>query len=160
MIRREFLEKSAIAGTGLLLSANGFIPTANENKFNLPKMKLQWCNYKTTRPFTPDVDSNGTIWFGSYEHFFSLNTMTMKVEEHDATFLQGKPLSTSICQNNKIYILAQKSPYIFVYDPSQKKFSKHALPDSESNIWFGLRVVNDHRLYLYVRNRSKLLVWD
>jgi len=160
MVRREFIEKSAITGTGLLLSASGLISMSNGKKFDLPKMKLQWCNYTTTRPFQPDVDTHGVIWFGSAEHFFSINTKTMKVEEHDVTFLQGKPLSTSICHNNKIYILAQKSPHLFVYDSRRKVFSKHALPDPESNIWFGLRAANDHRLYLYVRNRSKLLVWD
>jgi streptogramin lyase len=160
MTRREFLEKSTITGAGLLLSVNNLISMSNENRLALPKMKLQWCNYKTTRPFQPDVDSKGNIWFGSAEHFFNLDTKTMKVEEHDAIFLQGKPLSTCICQNNKIYILAQKSSHIFVYDPSQKTFSKYALPDPESNIWFGLRVANDPRLYLYVRNKSKLLIWD
>ena len=49
---------------------------------------------------------------------------------------------------------------MFVYDSDKKKYSKHELPDPESNIWFGVRVPNDPRLYLFVRNRSKLLVWD
>lgn len=160
MIRREFFEKSVMAGTGMLLSTNGFISMATEKKLVLPQMKLQWCDYRTTRPFQPDLDTNGVMWFGSAEHFFSLDTKTMKVEEHSTAFLEGKPCSTTICQNNKIYILAQKSPYIFVYDPAKKQFSKYQLPDPESNIWFGLRVPNDPRLYLYVRNRSKLLIWD
>jgi hypothetical protein len=160
MIRREFLEKSAITGAAMLLSNHNFISMATEKNLVLPQMNLQWCNYKTTRPFQPDVDSNGNIWFGSAERFFNLDTKTMKVQEHETTFLQGKPLSTCICQNNSIYVLAQKSPSMFVYNSETKQYSKYPLPDPESNIWFGLRVVNDPRLYLYVRNRSKLLIWD
>lgn len=160
MIRREFLEKSAITGAAMLLSNHGFISMATEKNLALPQMNLQWCNYKTTRPFQPDVDSNGNIWFGSAERFFNLDTKTMKVQEHETTFLQGKPLSTCICQNNNIYVLAQKSPFMFVYNSEKKQYAKYPLPDPESNIWFGLRVVNDPRLYLYVRNRSKLLIWD
>ncbi len=160
MIRRDFIETSAIVGAGMLLPGTRVFSLSDAGSFRLPQMKLQWCDYKTTRPFQPDVDMNGVMWFGSSEHFFSLDTVTMKVVEHPTDFLQGKPFSSCLCQGNKVYVLAQKSPHMFVYDSDKKKYSKHELPDPESNIWFGVRVPNDPRLYLYVRNRSKLLVWD
>lgn len=160
MIRRKFLETTALAGAGLLIPKYRLFSTLNESKIRLPKMKLNWFDKKTTRPFTPDVDAGGTIWFGSAEHFFSLNTHSMEIEEHDTRYLEGKPFSTTICQNGKVYILAQKSPYLYTYHPDKKEYSKHVLPDSESNIWFGVRAGNEPRIYLYVRNRSKLLVWN
>lgn len=160
MIRRNFLEKSALASAGILLAGSSVFSKAKDRSLVLPQMKLQWGGYKTTRPFTPDVDSNGVIWFGSADHFFSLDTKTMAVEQQSTEFLEGKPFSTCICQHDKVYILAQKSPHLFVYDTTRKIFSKRELPDPESNIWFGVRVENDPRLYLYVRNRNKLVIWD
>jgi hypothetical protein len=160
MDRRWFLEKSALAGAGLLLGKHIVSAMPAQKKIVLPRMKLQWCGFKTTRPFMPDVDHNGILWCGSADHFFSLNTKSMNVEQHETAYLENNPFSTCLCQDDKVYILAQKSPHLYMYHSVKKEFSKFNLPDPESNIWFGVRVPNDPRLYLYVRNRGKLLVWD
>jgi hypothetical protein len=160
MDRRNFLEKSGLAGAGLVLGNQIVSAMTVPKKIVLPKMKLQWFGFKTTRPFMPDVDHNGILWCGSAHNFFSLNTKSMNVEQHETAYLGSNPFSTCLCQDDKVYILAQKSPHLYMYHSVKKEFSKFNLPDPESNIWFGVRVPDDPRLYMYVRNRGKLLVWD
>ena len=126
----------------------------------VPPMHFSWQGLKTTRPFAADYDDAGKVWFGSVERFFTYDPQTRAARMVDATALNGKPCSACLCQGDKVYILTQKSPDLHVYHRQEGNFTKHPLPDSESNIWYGVRVPGDPRLYLYVRNRSKLIVWD
>lgn len=160
MERRTFIRSGILAGVGASIGGSTLMSCGVTQSGRSPAMHLRWCGYNTTRPFTPDVDANGRIWFGSAEHFFHLDTQRMSVVEHETAFMEGHPLSTTICQNEKVYVLGQKSPDIYVYHPGNDVYRKHALPDPESNIWFGRRVDGDARIYLFVRNRGKLLVWD
>jgi hypothetical protein len=122
-------------------------------------MDLRWQRWMTTRPYAPDVDDKGDLWFGSAK-FFRYDPAAGTTEVLENSPLDGQPYSTCLCQGDKVYILAQKSPHLFIYHRDTRTYTTAALPDTESNIWFGARVPGDPRLYLYIRNRGKLLVWD
>ncbi len=158
MNRRTFLKTTGLAGAAatLPLFAAG---SAFGQRLYLPEMRFGWQRWMTTRPFGPDYDDDGKIWFGS-SRFFCYDPAAGTTEMLDNAPLGGKPYSTCLCQGDKVYALTQKSPELFVYHRQKKEYSRHALPDPESNIWFGVRAPGDPRLYLYVRNRNKLVVWD
>jgi len=158
MDRRTFLKTAGLVGAAASLPS-----FAGGSPFNvqlrLPEMRLGWQRWMTTRPFASDYDDAGKIWFGSSK-FFCYDPAAGTTEMLDNTPLGGKPYSTCLCQGDKVYALTQKSPELFVYHRQKKEYTRHALPDLESNIWYGVRVAGDPRLYLYVRNRNKLVVWD
>jgi hypothetical protein len=157
--RRSFLQK---AGLGSLALASGVGLSScysGPKGLVLPDMRLYWQKHKTKRPFSPDVDKKGRIWYGREELYRSdIHTNTTKRINSEA--MNGLPISTTLCSGDKVYMLAQKSPHLHIYDPQKDQFSTADLPDSESNIWFGNRIENDPRLYFYVRNRGHLTVWD
>jgi hypothetical protein len=124
----------------------------------IPTMHLYWQKWKTRRPLTPDIDEDGKLWFGC-EHFFCSDLEKNTTEKIDNSFMKGKILSSVLCQGDKVYIVGQKLPYIFVYNKDKKSFKKCLLPDAEANIWYGVRVPGDPRLYLYVRNLGNMIVW-
>jgi hypothetical protein len=159
MDRRLFLRS---AGALTLVSSLPRVTrafAAEGGRISLPRMTFAWQGLQTTRPFTPDVDPEGRIWFGSSK-FFCYDPGLGTTKMLDNTPLEGKPYSTCLCQGEKVYVLTQKSPLLYVYNQRTRAYATHQLPDAESNIWFGARVPGDPRLYLYVRNRSKLVVWD
>ena len=159
MDRRTFLKATSLLGAASLTP--GFVRAASFGKPDLllPAMKFGWQRWMTTRPFAPDHDERGRIWFGS-DKFFCYDPKTDITEMLENRPLDGKSYSTCLCQGDKVYILTQKSPDLFVYHQHKKEYVRHAFPDPESNIWFGARVPNDPRLFFYVRNRGKLVVWD
>lgn len=161
MKRREFIKYSGFLTTASLFSMMG-IPSV---KYSYPTsvkitgMKLYWQKWKTKRPYAPDIDNDGMLWYGRDSLFctdFEKNT----TEKIDTTYLEGKPISSVFCQDNKVYMVAQKSPFIFVYYKDRKVFDRFSLPEPESNIWYGVKIPNSHKLYLYARNLGKLIVWD
>jgi hypothetical protein len=161
MDRRTFLRNTGIAcGSTLLLPSALSLAGEAAGENIIPPMRFSWQGLKTTRPFAADCDTDGKIWFGSSERFFTYDPELRTTKMVDITPLGGKPCSASLCQGDKVYILTQKSPDLFAYHRSTGEFTTHPLPDPESNIWYGVRVPGDPRLYLYVRNRSKLVVWD
>jgi hypothetical protein len=159
MKRRTFLKTAGLTGLAALAPAFSRQQALAGGGLILPKMKLTWQGHQTTRPFQADIDTEGKIWFGS-SRFFCYDPETRTTKLLDNAPLEGKPFSTCLCQGDKVYALTQKSPFVYAYHRSTGKFTQHALPDPESNIWFGVRVPGDPRLYFYVRNRSKLVVWD
>ncbi len=161
MDRRTFLKSTGVACGAAMLSPFGLSPARGSSGSSIvPPMHFSWQRSMTTRPFAADYDEAGKIWFGSSEHFFTYDPDVRTTRVIDAAPLGGKPCSACLCQGDKVYILTQKSPDLFVYDRKAEDFTRHPLPDPESNIWYGIRVPGDSRLYLYVRNRSKLVVWD
>lgn len=159
MNRRIFIKTTGLAGIAAAVPPLKRIFLDAGSGIDLPAMRLSWQHWMTTRPYTPDYDINGRIWFGSVK-FFCYDPAARKSEMIDNTPMEGNSYSTCLCQGEKVYILTQKSPDLYVYHQDKKEYTKHRLPDEESNIWYGVRVPGDHRLYLYVRNRSKLIVWD
>jgi len=125
----------------------------------LPQMDMTWQNQMTLRPYAPDVDDSNQIWHG-HNDLFCTDAEKATTRKIDSTALNGLPLSTTLCCNGKVYILCQLSPDIYVYDPVSEQFTTEALPDSQSNIWFGKRLPGNPQLYLYVRNRGHLTIWD
>ena len=157
--RRGFLKTAGLAGAAVALGpVAGMIPSCGSG-MRLPAMRFSWQRWMTTRPFAPDADAQGKVWFGSSK-FFCYDPAAGSAQMLDNAPMGGKPYSTCLCQGEKVYILTQKSPLLYVYHQDRNEYSTLELPDPESNIWFGARVPGDPRLYLYVRNRSKLLVWD
>ncbi len=159
MNRRDFLAYCTAAGTYAAIKSVPFTQVAGARGVNLPDMQLHWQNLKTRRPWAPDYDDEGFLWFGR-DKFFRYNPRTFGSEEVDSSFLNGNEYSQCLCQGDKVYILTQKSPFIYIYNQLKHEYTKAPLPDSECNIWYGTRVPGDPRLYLYARNRSKLVVWD
>jgi hypothetical protein len=159
MDRRVFLKTTGLAAVAAGFPGLARLSPGGGTSLQVPKMELSWQRWMTTRPFAIDHDSRGKIWFGS-SRFFCYDPLTRTTEMLDNAPLEGKPYSTCLCQGDKIYVLTQKSPDLFVYHQGTKSYSKHRLPDEESNIWYGVRVPSDPRLYLYVRNLNKLVVWD
>ena len=159
MDRRMFLRATGVFGAASLIPGRmkGF--SLGPPGLTLPRMEFGWQHWMTTRPFAPDHDERGKIWFGS-DKFFCYDPKTGTTEMLDNGPLAGLPYSTCLCQGDKVYILTQKSPDLLVYHQQKKEYTRHAFPDPESNIWFGARVPGDPRLYFYVRNRGKLVVWD
>ena len=160
----DFARRRVLKTAGFAAAAVALAPGVVRRGFGgrmpgLPTMQFSWQRWKTTRPFAPDVDDRGSLWFGSSK-FFRYDPATRATEMVDSAPLGGKPYSTCLCQGEKVYILTQKSPLLYIYHRNTGEYSTEALPDSESNIWFGARVPGDPRLYLYVRNRGKLVVWD
>lgn len=163
LTRREFVKN------GLALTAAASLPGALLGSLNscarsnsdliLPEMQLSWQGLQVKRPWSPDFDPDGMMWFGR-EQLYRTNPEKMQTEEIDCSSLDGLPLSSILCQGDLVYILGQKTPYLNAWNRKRKAFVRFELPDSESNIWFGVRVPDDPRLYLYVRNRSHLVVWD
>jgi hypothetical protein len=159
MDRRAFLKAAGAVGVAVHLPMTAKEFVGEDERIRLPKMAFTWQKWQTTRPFTPDVDPEGKIWFGS-DKFFCYDPGLGTTQVLDNSPLEGKPYSTCLCQGEKVYALTQKSPTLYVYNQRTKRYVTHALPDPESNIWFGARVPGDPRLYLYVRNRGTLVVWD
>ena len=161
MKRREFIKYSGVLTSVSLISMLG-IPSCNFNQpknVGIPDMKLYWQKWKTKRPYAPDIDGDGLLWYGR-DSLFCSNLETNTTEKIDTTYLEGNPLSSVFCYGNKIYIAAQKSPFIYVYYKDTKDFKRFSLPEPESNIWYGVKVDNGQKLYLYARNLGKLIVWD
>ncbi len=161
MKRREFIKYSGLLTSASFISALG-IPSINYSgvsPIGITDMKLYWQHWKTKRPYAPDIDDDGLLWYGR-DSLFCSNLKTNTTEKIDTSYLEGKPLSSVFCKGNKVYIAAQKSEYIYVYYKDKKVFNRFLLPESESNIWYGVRIDNDPNLYLYARNLGKLIVWD
>lgn len=163
LTRREFVR------SGMALAAAATVPgalisglsscTAGPANLDLPKMELSWQGLPVKRPWAPDYDSDGNIWFGR-EHLYRTDPKTMQTQKIDCSRLEGIPLSAVICQGDLVYILGQKTPWLNAWDRKRNEFVRFELPDPESNIWFGVRVPGDPRIYMYVRNRSHLAIWD
>jgi len=159
MDRRSFLKATSLIGLSATVPPIVRTFPQPRNGVQLPAMQFSWQRWMTTRPFAQDYDDKGKIWFGSSK-FFRYDPVLQKTDILDNAPLGGKPYSTCLCQGDKVYVLTQKSPELFVYHQDRGQYTKHLLPDEESNIWYGVRVPGDPRLYLYVRNRNKLVVWD
>ena len=141
MNRRDFLIDAALLGGATLLPLN--LGLGRGRTLQLPAMKFSWQGHKTTRPFAMDSDSDGKVWFGSAERFFCYDPVTRTSREIDSAPMRGIPYSTCLCQQKKVYILGQKTPFLHVYDSETQAYRKYTLPDPESNIWFGVRVPGD-----------------
>ena len=161
--RRDFVKQSLTMGAiacmpGMAL--NGLVGCSSSVPgLALPKMNLSWQGLQVKRPWAPDFDSEGKLWFGR-EHLYRTDPQTMKTEVIDCSSLEGLPLSAVLCQGDFVYILGQKTPWLHAWNKASREFVKFELPDTESNIWFGVRVPDDPKLYMYVRNRSHLAIWD
>ncbi|MBN2090742.1 hypothetical protein JW964_14110, partial [candidate division KSB1 bacterium] len=159
MDRREFLKYSGFLTSASIFSMIGMPSIHGMTKTQIPDMRLYWQTWKTGRPYTPDIDTDGKLWHG-HESLFCSDPDKNVTDKIDSSYLKGQPLSTVLCQGDNVYILVQKSPSIYVYRKDKKVFDRFPLPEPESNIWFGVRVPGDHRLYLYARNLGKLIIWD
>lgn len=161
MKRREFIKYSGFLTSASLLSFPGIssMTSCSPTVERIPGMNLHWQKWKTKRPYAPDIDDDGILWHGR-DHLFCSDLEKNTTEKIDSTYMEGRPISGVFCQGNKVYIIAQKSPFIYVYQKDKKVWDRFPLPEPESNIWFGVRVPEDAKLYLYVRNLGKLIIWD
>ncbi|TFH41939.1 MAG: hypothetical protein E4G94_07110 [ANME-2 cluster archaeon] len=156
--RNSFRYLAVLAGTPIISGIN-LTGCKGNYKDRLPDMHIYWQNQKTRRPFAPAIDQNSIMWHGR-EHFFRTDLKNNVSTKIDNQFMEGKPLSSVFCHGDKVYIVSQKSPYMFLYSQKTGQFRKLYLPDMEGNIWFGVKVPNTPDLYLYARNRGKLIHWD
>ncbi len=161
MKRRDFVKHSGMLASISIMPLSGMqiLSSTNSLEGSIPNMNLHWQKMNTKRPFAPDVDDNGMLWHG-HDTLFCSDLDKNNTEKIDSTYLEGKFLSNVLCQGEKIYIVAQKSPFIYVYHRDKKTWDRFPLPEPESNIWYGVRVPGDPNLYLYARNLGKLIVWD
>jgi len=159
--RRKFLKISLGTTIGLsALAVSGISLKIFEesDSIALPDMRLDWHKWMTKRPWAPDIDFKGRLWYGR-DKFFCSDLEKHTTEIIDNSYMEGKEYSHCFCYGDKVYIVSQKSPYLYMYNQETGTYSKFELPDPESNIWFGRRVPGDSRLYLYVRNRNHMVIW-
>lgn len=161
MKRREFIKYSGFLTSASLLSFPGIssMTSCSRTEERIAGMNLYWQKWKTKRPFASDIDENGKLWHG-HDSLFCSDLDNNTTEKIDTAGLEGKHLSNVFCQGEKVYVVAQKSPFIYVYRRDKKAWDRLPLPEPESNIWYGVRVPGDPKLYLYARNLGKLIVWD
>ncbi len=162
MKRRAFIKYTAAT------SSIPFIPSIfGKNKLHtksipdekIPNMDLYWQKLKTRRPFAPDIDNNGMLWHG-HKNLFCSDPDKNITEEIDAAYLKDQYINNVFCYGEKVYIVTRKSPNIYIYRKDTKVWDQFSLPEPESNIWYGVRVPGDSKLYLYARNLGKLIIWD
>jgi len=162
MKRREFIKHTGVISSIPFASSifgTNVLDSKSISDENIPNMHPYWQKLKTRRPFAPDVDDNGMLWHG-HDTLFCSDLDKNTTEKIDSTYLEGNFVSNILCQGEKIYVVAQKSPFIYIYHKDKKVWGRFPLPEPESNIWYGVRVPGDPKFYLYARNLGKLIVWD
>jgi hypothetical protein len=68
--------------------------------------------------------------------------------------------SSCICVGKKVYILGQNYPKLIIYDRGAEKFSEHAYPSPNPDVWYGTPLIANRFIYLFDRGAAGLIRWD
>lgn len=114
---------------------------------------------KSYRLLWMSMDDDGYIWVGSIHrviHRYDPRTGT--IETIKLPF--DSSTSACICAGRKVYLLGQKYPKLMVYHRDEKRFSEHAYPSANPDVWYGTELVGGRYLYLVDRGSAGVVKWD
>jgi hypothetical protein len=114
---------------------------------------------KSYRLLWMSMDDEGYIWVGSIHHVIHrYDPRTGAIETIPMPF--KATTSACICAGRKVYLLGQKYPKLMVYHRDEKRFTEHAYPSAEPDVWYGTDLVGARYLYLVDRGSAGIIKWD
>ena len=114
---------------------------------------------KSYRLLSMSVDDDGFIWVGSIHNVIHrYDPRTGSIETIPMPFKAAT--ASCIAAGRKVYLLGQKYPKLMVYHRDEKRFTEHAYPSAEPDVWYGTELVGGRYLYLVDRGSAGMIKWD